>query len=356
MKLHRSEKLVALEEEKTLALTKIEEKEKKLKDYAHQINELGVIAENEESVRRRCTDELQYHKLGRDMESVEQRISILSEEISAIVGAHDIQKLISDLESKKLALQQERSKNDGKMSSTQQQLKEIRNRLKESHFRKIHERTRLKRVEVETTVMAVEDLDKYWIALDKALLRYHSHKIQEINRIIRELWSTTYMGQDIDSIEIVSGEEGASTRASRSYNYRVAMRKGDTTLDMKGRCSAGQRVLACIVIRLALAETFCLTCGILTLDEPTTNLDEYNKQGLASALADIISIRAKQRNFQVIVITHDPDFVNYMRSAFNQLGTQRAFNLPEYYWRIFRSQVATGQYVSQIERIDWDEL
>ena len=55
------------------------------------------------------------------------------------------------------------------------------------------------------------------------------------------------------------------------------MRKGDALLDMRGRCSAGQRVLACIVIRLALAETFCLSCGILTLDEPTTNLDEYNK-------------------------------------------------------------------------------
>lgn len=29
----------------------------------------------------------------------------------------------------------------------------------------------------------------------------------------------------------------------RSYNYRVVMRKNDATLDMKGRCSAGQRVL-----------------------------------------------------------------------------------------------------------------
>ena len=34
------------------------------------------------------------------------------------------------------------------------------------------------------------------------------------------------------------------------------------------------QVLASVVIRLALAETFCLNCGILTLDEPTTNLDE----------------------------------------------------------------------------------
>ena len=80
-------------------------------------------------------------------------------------------------------------------------------------------------------------------------------------------------------------------------------------MEMRGRCSAGQRVLACIVIRLALAETFCLNCGILALDEPTTNLDELNKAGLAHALARIISNRARQHNFQLICITHDEVFV-----------------------------------------------
>ena len=40
-------------------------------------------------------------------------------------------------------------------------------------------------------------------------------------------------------------------------------------MDMRGRCSAGQRVLASIVIRLALAETFCVNCGCIALDEPT---------------------------------------------------------------------------------------
>lgn len=49
---------------------------------------------------------------------------------------------------------------------------------------------------------------------------------------------------------------------------------------MRGRCSAGQKVLACLIIRLALAETFCLNCGILALDEPTTNLDAGEAVGL----------------------------------------------------------------------------
>lgn len=54
------------------------------------------------------------------------------------------------------------------------------------------------------------------------------------------------------------------------------MMKEGAELEMRGRCSAGQKVLASIVIRLALSESFCADCGILTLDEPTTNLDEEN--------------------------------------------------------------------------------
>lgn len=136
---------------------------------------------------------------------------------------------------------------------------------------------------------------------------FHTLKIKEINRIIRELWQLIYKGQDIDMIELESGQDdgAAGTRGSKSYNYRVVMRKGDVPLDMRGRCSAGQKVLAAIVIRLALAETFCLNCGMLALDEPTTNLDEPNKLGLAHALSRIIVGRSKQSNFQLICITHD---------------------------------------------------
>lgn len=45
-------------------------------------------------------------------------------------------------------------------------------------------------------------------------------------------------------------------------------------VDMRGRCSAGQKVLASILIRIALAQVFGENFKILALDEPTTNLDE----------------------------------------------------------------------------------
>ena len=69
--------------------------------------------------------------------------------------------------------------------------------------------------------------------------------------------------------------------------------------------NATAQVLACLIIRLALAETFCLNCGILALDEPTTNLDNENSASLAEALRQVMETRSAQANFQMIVITHD---------------------------------------------------
>ena len=51
------------------------------------------------------------------------------------------------------------------------------------------------------------------------------------------------------------------------------MVKNEAEMDMRGRCSAGQKVLASLIIRLALAQTFSANCTIIALDEPTTNLD-----------------------------------------------------------------------------------
>jgi len=80
--------------------------------------------------------------------------------------------------------------------------------------------------------------------------------------------SRTRLIPDIDGMKIVSDhDEQTSTTTRKSYNYRVVMIKNDVELDMRGRCSAGQKVLASIIIRLALAESFGQGCGVLALDE-----------------------------------------------------------------------------------------
>lgn len=83
-----------------------------------------------------------------------------------------------------------------------------------------------------------------------------------------------------------SAEEPSRGRKQARFSANTSSTAGETVLDMRGRCSAGQKVLASLVIRLALAEVFCLQCGVLALDEPTTNLDRENIESLAYALTE----------------------------------------------------------------------
>ena len=73
-------------------------------------------------------------------------------------------------------------------------------------------------------------------------------------------------------------------------------------------------MLASLVIRLALADKYGINCGVMALDEPTTNLDRRHKESLARALADIIETRSREAsNFQLILITHDRNFVDMLQ-------------------------------------------
>uniref|UniRef100_A0A673A5R9 Zinc-hook domain-containing protein n=1 Tax=Sphaeramia orbicularis TaxID=375764 RepID=A0A673A5R9_9TELE len=207
----------------------------------------------------------------------------------------------------------------GRQKGFEEEILHYRKELREDQYDKADERYKNKMIIMRTTELVIKDLDLYYKALDQTIMKFHSMKMDEINKIIRDLWRSTYRGQDIEYVEIRSDmDENSSAGVKRRvYNYRVVMVKGDTALDMRGRCSAGQKVLASLIIRLALAETFCLNCGILALDEPTTNLDRENIESLAHALVEIIKSRSGQRNFQLLIITHDEDFVELLgRSSY----------------------------------------
>jgi len=190
-------------------------------------------------------------------------------------------------------------------------IRQLKKDLQNEDYQDADEKYKNKLIDFRTIEEVSTDLNKYYLALDSAIMKHHSLKMTEINKIVRELWRNTYRGTDIDYIEIRSDEDDAAARSSmrKTYNYRVVMAKGEVVQDMRGRCSAGQKVLASIIIRMALAETFGLNCGILALDEPTTNLDRENIEGLADSLIEIVKSRQRQKNFQLVVITHDEDFL-----------------------------------------------
>jgi DNA repair protein RAD50 len=42
--------------------------------------------------------------------------------------------------------------------------------------------------------LALQDLEKYTKALQSAIVEYHTMKMEEINKSIKELWTNTYRG------------------------------------------------------------------------------------------------------------------------------------------------------------------
>ncbi|KAG1766114.1 P-loop containing nucleoside triphosphate hydrolase protein [Suillus placidus] len=199
----------------------------------------------------------------------------------------------------------------GEISSHQEQLKMTEKDLRD--FKDINKRYTDQLVKVKMSDMANNDLEKYAKALDNAIMKYHGLKMEEVNDTMRHLWNKTYQGTDIDGIKIRSDVEGGASK--RSYNYRVVMTKDQVEMDMRGRCSAGQKMLASIIIRLALSDSFGQNCGILALDEPTNALDVENIDALAESLVDIINERKNHSNFQLIIITHDENFLRKLGQA-----------------------------------------
>jgi len=194
---------------------------------------------------------------------------------------------------------------------------------------------------------AISDLEKFYKALSYSITRFHQERMEVINRLVKELWRQTYRGNDIDYIRIKTDDvdPNAEIDKRKKVNYNVVMVKngGGAELEMRGRCSAGQKVLASLVIRLALAETFSASCGIIALDEPTTNLDRDNIESLSEALAALVDKRGYGGGrFQLLVITHDEDLIH-------SLGRHVAEQ--KYYYRVTRNE----RGLSQIRRYNIDE-
>ncbi|GAA5876452.1 hypothetical protein JCM3774_003780 [Rhodotorula dairenensis] len=313
----------------------IAEAKKRVSQLQAQISKLDQSQADSKAILRNFQDNLRLRVEKRALTDIENEIETLDEH-----GARNayvkFETQYTEQRKRQAELQAEQARLGGEVQTLENDEKEKREEL-ETEYKDIEEKYRRELITLKTAEMANQDLEKLQKALDGAIMRFHGLKMKEINDTIADLWTKTYQGTDIDKIMIKSDSEGKTTGAARSYNYRVVMFKDQTEMDMRGRCSAGQKVLASIIIRLALAESFSINCGIMALDEPTTNLDHDNIQALASALNEIIKERRQQANFQLIIITHDEGFLE-------TLGGSGAVDR---YWRVSRGD---GGQVSTIER------
>ncbi|XP_028394772.1 DNA repair protein RAD50-like [Dendronephthya gigantea] len=288
---------------------------------------------------RELQDNMKFVENEENVSKLEDEINTIRSEQERVGDINKLQREQNNLSRRLEEYRKQKATCEGMQTGLEREITRFQKELQDPMFKDADSKHRNKLIEIKTTEMANDDLDKYYKALDRAIMKFHSIKMAEINKIVKEYWINTYKGNDIDTIEIRSDEdpETSSIAARRSYNYKVVMLKDGVALDMRGRCSAGQKVLASLIIRLALAESFCLNCGILTLDEPTTNLDDENIESLASQLSSIVSTRNPQKNFQLVVITHDEHFVDLLSQG----------DFVEYYYRVAKDEGGISRIYKQ---------
>lgn len=299
-------------EANTEQISKIKEEilgiEKKMCQEEFELKELQSEMNDSLSIKRNIRDNIEYRQTTQQLESLQSSFDSLDLE-NAELEQQRYQSKTLQLRERIAELNSQHYGKVGEVKQIKDQIVTMQKEL-QTDYKDVDEKHHKEWINLQTNMLVSTDLQTYSQALDSAIMKYHSMKMNEINRILRELWNQTYKGTDIDSIEIKC--EVSTQNKARSYNYRVVMYKKSSELDMRGRCSAGQKVLTSILIRLALAECFGTNCGMIALDEPTTNLDVENAESLAHALNNIIAFRKNQKNFQLIVITHDEKFLSHI--------------------------------------------
>ncbi|XP_016953559.2 DNA repair protein RAD50 [Drosophila biarmipes] len=303
-------------------IKKLDEIIKATKDQLRKLEiEISLKTDELETIKTEC---LNQQTIERDLKDNRELKQLQDKEAKLIESCQTLDKQLGNLDfrsvsKEKVELTKQRDKATvrkgellGQLGEINNQVNKLKREIDEPKFKESLKNFRKANYELMVTRLSIEDLGQHRLALEWALIQFHAEKMEKINRLIREYWRKIYRGNDIDYIQVKTDEVSSDASADRrkTYNYRVVQSKNNTEIEMRGRCSAGQRVLASLIIRLALAETFSSNCGVLALDEPTTNLDRINITSLCDALNDIVEERQSQSNFMLIIITHDENFIS----------------------------------------------
>ncbi|XP_076238617.1 DNA repair protein rad50 [Calliopsis andreniformis] len=337
----------------------LQRSESKIKHYETMINDLSSEKSNidtsisnlkeeiarQEIRKRELSDNIMLRKIQETTKVLQREYLSLVEKIKDINHAQIMEEWRS-LQNREQALLRQENMLKGNQEELDRAIRQYTQELKKETYRMARKKYKSKCIELTVTEEAILNLQAYSRALDIAMIEYHNERMASVNRIMKQLWKLVYTGTDTTSVEIQTNATEGIGSMRRTYNYKLVQTKHGHVIDMKGRCSAGQKVLASIIIRLALAETFCKDCGILALDEPTTNLDQENADSLADALAKVVKLRSQhQKNFQLIVISHDEKFLLKLAELNNNKGYYRLYRKPSGYTAIRHCRMENPEYL-----------
>jgi len=317
--------LLQLEE----ARKKLEEMKKELEDFDSLKIELEnnrsiylVLTENEEKVRKELAN------LEKELASLQEKYKIASEDRQKLEmlmfqlndymeKSKRISELISQKEKYMTKIMEIEKKLEGvdlgkkekefmelvgkerelvtKISGIENVIKEREIRLKDLE-KTLHTVEKEKR-EIEKLEKIIRELKIFEKALTEVQSQLRKEFVTSVNHTMNKLWSTLYPYRDFEGIRL-NIEEG-------DYVLQLFSRSGGWT-NVEGFVSGGERSIACLALRIALALVLAPQLRIVFLDEPSHNLDSKSLSELA------VTLRERVGEFldQVILITHQEELID----------------------------------------------
>ena len=133
-------------------------------------------------------------KAENEIRQAEREISDLRKELSKYGDSLNMLRERTELQNRLDDLRKNKASFEGRLKGFEEEQRKIQRDLRSEKFAEADEKHRKKMIEVKTTEMANQDLEKYYKALDGAIMKFHGLKMAEINRIIKEYWIHTYRG------------------------------------------------------------------------------------------------------------------------------------------------------------------
>ena len=155
---------------------------------------------------------------------------------------------------------------------------------------------------IESRRKHIGNMTKFRTALVETEAQLRNSLVTSINSLMQNVWAELYPYADYSGIRLNARKDDYALEASTAiddYGKR-------TWVDIDGIASGGERSIACLTMRIALAMVIVPNLRWLILDEPTHNIDEngINKfiEVLGGTLPKVVE--------QIFIITHDTALKN----------------------------------------------
>jgi DNA repair protein RAD50 len=164
------EKIEALER-------KIQAKEKEKSDLAPELTRANASVENQERHKKLLRDNINLINEEAKISEISDSIEKLQEEFDGIEGADDAVEKHHEAQALKQKKLGEKARLEGRWMEVVEKVRSMKRKLSADEYKNVDEQHRVASIKHHTTQLASADLKKYYTAVDKALLQYHSVKI-----------------------------------------------------------------------------------------------------------------------------------------------------------------------------------